>query len=641
MNKNFKCVILLMTLFLMVGFLSGAKLTSASLNVVLVEPANNSTLVIQPSTHANVTFVYNVSSNHSNAISLNCSLYLNSILNDTSSNINASNTSTSHQYNFSEMLCAGNFFWYINCSDPDNNENASSSIRNLTIDTAPVWNASSNYTITINEDQTNATPINLSDYAFDADANDTLTFSVYSENTSQVDCSIENVSLLYFHPASNWNGVAVCGVKVSDGVASNKTNVTVNVTPVEDPPVIESISDKTVNVKSKFTLQVHAYDPDNDPLTYSLSTKPGNMTISSTGLIEWWTTSSDRGSHTVVVNVSDNQGNYATESFDLNVITPQMIEISDIDSVIDGVSDKNLGEGDTLDVEPNSNVALDIEVENLYSHDDHVYIENAVLSATIVGIDDGDDVEEETSEFKIRYDDSVRKTLNLKIPLKVEEGEYDLIIKVEDEDELGYTQSDEVTLHVNVRKDKHDVRIRNYEVYPSQVSCDRHVELNAEVRNLGTTYEDEVVFSAQSSTLNINERSNFELDDDPWADENYKKVHYEFDIPATAKAGNYTIILRSYYSTDELSDYKILHLMVSDCQTTPTTPVTPTTPSNATQQNTTIVVQTPTTPFYPAVGVQEKPFTETTGFMILLIAANVLIVGLILILIAKLLLANK
>ncbi len=72
-----------------------------------------------------------------------------------------------------------------------------------------------------------------------------------------------------------------------------------------DPPVL-------------YAYQVEASDPDGDALSYSLIEGPPGMVIDSeSGLIEWWVTSKDLGSHGVTVEVEDGKGGADQQMFTL------------------------------------------------------------------------------------------------------------------------------------------------------------------------------------------------------------------------------------------------------------------------------------------------------------------------------------
>ncbi|SFM26378.1 PGF-pre-PGF domain-containing protein [Methanolobus profundi] len=73
-------------------------------------------------------------------------------------------------------------------------------------------------------------------------------------------------------------------------------------------PVIEKIEDITVNSSDKVKIILHAYDPDNDKLTYSTTAKFGNLYGN---IFEWDTTGIGPGAHKVTFSVSDG---YASDS---------------------------------------------------------------------------------------------------------------------------------------------------------------------------------------------------------------------------------------------------------------------------------------------------------------------------------------
>jgi len=82
-------------------------------------------------------------------------------------------------------------------------------------------------------------------------------------------------------------------------------------------PVIESDPVTTAKEGAVYTYDVEATDPNEDTLTYSLTTSPTGMTINSTtGVINW--TPAAAGSFDVTVEVSDGSKS-ETQSFTLTV----------------------------------------------------------------------------------------------------------------------------------------------------------------------------------------------------------------------------------------------------------------------------------------------------------------------------------
>lgn len=89
--------------------------------------------------------------------------------------------------------------------------------------------------------------------------------------------------------------------------------------PIEnDPPEIISSAITSGKVGVEYTYDVDATDPEGDTLAYSLTEKPLGMTIVPiTGIISW--TPTDAGVFGVIVKVSDPDGLFDTQSFNITV----------------------------------------------------------------------------------------------------------------------------------------------------------------------------------------------------------------------------------------------------------------------------------------------------------------------------------
>jgi len=95
-----------------------------------------------------------------------------------------------------------------------------------------------------------------------------------------------------------------------------------NAVKVGSPPVITApAAGSTFNVRegALFNAQVLASDPDLDPLSYSLDTFPFGMSIDSTGLISWIPGSTQIGSSTETIRVTDTTGLFVNSSFNVVV----------------------------------------------------------------------------------------------------------------------------------------------------------------------------------------------------------------------------------------------------------------------------------------------------------------------------------
>jgi len=96
---------------------------------------------------------------------------------------------------------------------------------------------------------------------------------------------------------------------VSDGVEEDSEQVTINVTPVNRPPVLESIGAQELVAGENFNLIINASDPDESlgqHLTYSAVNVPSNAVFSpSTRSFSWLPGNLQAGTHKVTFIVSD------------------------------------------------------------------------------------------------------------------------------------------------------------------------------------------------------------------------------------------------------------------------------------------------------------------------------------------------
>ena len=85
------------------------------------------------------------------------------------------------------------------------------------------------------------------------------------------------------------------------------------------PPTIVS-SPPTSIEGTKYIYQVKANDPDNDPITFTLKSGPKGMTIDpKSGLLQWQIRAEDKGTHTIEIEVSDNEGAKSYQQYSLAI----------------------------------------------------------------------------------------------------------------------------------------------------------------------------------------------------------------------------------------------------------------------------------------------------------------------------------
>ncbi|MEE4253419.1 MAG: putative Ig domain-containing protein [Desulfuromusa sp.] len=93
---------------------------------------------------------------------------------------------------------------------------------------------------------------------------------------------------------------------VSDGAADDSELVTINVTNVNQAPVLTPVGATSITEGDIYNLIIEAVDPDNDALTYTASGLPeGSVFTPSTRSFSWIPGNDQSGSYQVTFNVSD------------------------------------------------------------------------------------------------------------------------------------------------------------------------------------------------------------------------------------------------------------------------------------------------------------------------------------------------
>ena len=186
----------------------------------------------------------------------------------------------------------------------------------------------SNLTATIAEDNTHT--FAAADFTFnDVDSGDNLTAvridtlpdstdgslalgtgtSATPVNPAQV-IAVADIPTLVYTPVDNVNGDATFTFSVSDGTAFSAATgtATVTVTPVNDPPTISGLPDKTVVQGQDYSFTPRGDDVDGDTLEYAITNMPSWASFDeTTGALTGTPASTDVANYeNIVISVTDN-----------------------------------------------------------------------------------------------------------------------------------------------------------------------------------------------------------------------------------------------------------------------------------------------------------------------------------------------
>ncbi|GAB1792249.1 tandem-95 repeat protein [Priestia megaterium] len=192
-------------------------------------------------------------------------------------------------------------------------------VSTVTVIVTPVNDAPTvpNYTFSTQEDS----PVVGAVVGIDVDGNP-LSYQLQNPPTNGV-AVVNPDGTFSYQPNANFNGTNQFTVLVSDGQGGTAVStVTINVIPVNDPPITSNVS-FTIAEDSTLINQIVAVDPDGDPLTFSLQAAPGNgvAVVNVDGAFSYQPNPNFNGTDRFTVLVSDGQGGTAVSTVTV-IVTP-------------------------------------------------------------------------------------------------------------------------------------------------------------------------------------------------------------------------------------------------------------------------------------------------------------------------------
>ena len=272
--------------------------------------------------------------------------------------------------------------------------------------------------------------------------------------------------------------------------------------------------------------------------------------------------------------------------------------------------------------------------------------EDIEITVTIDGIDDDDDLEEngEIKDLKAEKDDDA--TIEFTIPLEVDEGDYDVLIEIEGDDENGTAHAVEYELELEVQKEDNEVRFLRNTLTPSEIKCGRTVQLSTTVINTGADDEDDVSLEVTNTELGVNFRETFDLSNDPFDEDSQFKKTFTMTIPQDVAPGIYTLQSVATFNGGSDTETDTADLAVAQCEVfaekeaaeeeeeeedAGVVVVQP--PVTETPKTGMVTAGTISAPTLPATG--EKSLFESSGFLVALVVGEVLLVIIAILLVAS------
>ncbi|MFH1506145.1 MAG: hypothetical protein ABIE94_04135 [archaeon] len=253
-------------------------------------------------------------------------------------------------------------------------------------------------------------------------------------------------------------------------------------------------------------------------------------------------------------------GSYGTEPtfFPYDEICENKLKFKDVKIYVD--DDKSSADEDggrITDVKPGSVIEIKIEIENLFTDEEDIDINNIEVSAIIYDIDDGDNLDDDASDFDLGPEKDETVNLRFKIPYDAEEDTYDLLLTAEGTDDNGVEHKAEIEYDLRIKKEDEEAVIKNLELSPQVIECGRTSSLEVELINTG---EDDLEVSIQMSNeeLNLFETRNPKLGEGDTRS-------YSFEI-STSGADNKIYPIKVFFDFGYETRTEILDLEIFGCE---------------------------------------------------------------------------
>ncbi|MFH0977894.1 MAG: hypothetical protein V1837_01195 [Candidatus Woesearchaeota archaeon] len=309
---------------------------------------------------------------------------------------------------------------------------------------------------------------------------------------------------------------------------------------------------------------------------------------------------------------------------------------------INGQSKKGYTDGSNVkDIRPGDRLTIEVRVKNRNAKSEN--LDYGDVSVDLESQNSDFDLSDTLDYSSVSANNVKSESLSFTVDASIDEDTYTVTFTLTGQDDLNSNGGDQWTIDFEVNKQDQDIVIKSAVLSQSTVSCDRNVNLNINLDNIGNDDSDEVVLQWESDALGI---KNQQLAIDLNSGDTYFKS-LPLTISPDQRAGTYSIRVMTFFDYSAFQDQDINNfaeasLVVQDCVTTITcyecvsgnivsneyqakacpsgTSLTiPQCQQPVKPQNTTVVV-TPTTPVTPTV---PAPVTYTSS------NSNVLYISLI------------
>ena len=251
--------------------------------------------------------------------------------------------------------------------------------------------------------------------------------------------------------------------------------------------------------------------------------------------------------------------------FDVYVRPSSMLRFDRLDYDVIGEDSGRLRSGDTIDVSPNDEVEISVELLNAFSEDSDIWIEDVELFYTIENIDDGDDITGSIYFNDIEADEIEVEYFTFYIPTRLASGTYDVILEVEGEDENRFMHEEIFEFELDVSKSRSELIVEEFSFDRDNVGCLRYANLDLSLVNIGRDDLEEWRYRINSGSVDFSKSEEFDLDSyRRRRDNDYISFSEEVDFSGVS-VGEHDFELRVYDDRNRLEFVTTASIYVDVC----------------------------------------------------------------------------
>ncbi|MBW2977010.1 hypothetical protein KY347_06200 [Candidatus Woesearchaeota archaeon] len=507
-----------------------------------------------------------------------------------------------------------------------------------------------------------------------ASGSNQLYVSSLSNITNITPGTSKTVSFSVVVPEKQRPGMYTGTLTATSGSLSDTATINVDITHSPSVSTVSKINLGHANLNGTYTKTFDITNTGNDDITdvdFDFSDSDFDFVANKTGF-----TLPLGGTETIKFNITipadSSTGNVTlgyvsidsaeldTRLFDISAEVGGGLEIEDLDVSLstrkgDSASDTDVSDGNKLTFEdelvgPGSELTFSFGIENTFTDDDGIDINDIAIRLVIEEIDDGSDIEQESEEFNLDTEQSEDIDVIVDIPLSVDQGVYDIFIEVLGEDDNGNEHKAEMSIKLDIDKETREVIISEASLFPEKVKCVGSSTLTATIKNLGRNAEPRAKLEITNKDLGINfAQKNIELEEDPFDGDDEFTKRLPINIGKNTKAGTYPIEIKAYLQEEILWETKTVSLAVDACsaaeetgegdegeETEVTEEINETETVEAGQEEEEETSEGEEIPILGPSTTTEVSFTQRPVFWFFVVTLNIIIIAVIAFLVAKL-----